>query len=178
MLQTLPDEVLRLASSFMRRAWRVTLLLCACAASPAPEDWLTFDPCQPLPVVLAPGTRSDERARAMAGLELWNEVLHPSLRVGDQASGPHLLLRFEDVAAAGFGHYDVITGEVLINARMDPAAQVITVAHELGHAFGLRHVDARPSVMNSGNLDVMPTQEDAAAVTALWGTCVWPSSGR
>jgi hypothetical protein len=49
----------------------------------------------------------------------------------------------------------------------------LAIAHELGHAFGLLHVDPaeRRSVMNVGNLEVAPTGEDAAAVRAMWPSC-------
>jgi len=48
-----------------------------------------------------------------------------------------------------------------------------SVAHELGHAFGLVHVpqSERTSLMNPGNISTPPTVEDQAALAALWGTC-------
>ena len=50
---------------------------------------------------------------------------------------------------------------------------VLTTAHELGHAFGLTHVDpgVRRSVMNPNNITVSPTSEDVAKLHALWRPC-------
>ena len=47
----------------------------------------------------------------------------------------------------------------------------MTIAHEIGHAFGLWHVkpSVRRSVMNPGNTTVTPTERDVDSVRALWG---------
>jgi hypothetical protein len=39
--------------------------------------------------------------------------------------------------------------------------------------LGLAHIDGsvRASVMNSGNLEIEPTAEDATALSSLWGSC-------
>lgn len=62
---------------------------------------------------------------------------------------------------------------IFINDDLDGQPLAVTVAHELGHAFGLVHVDpsVRASVMNPGNLSTPPTAADAAQVTGLWGAC-------
>jgi predicted Zn-dependent protease len=63
---------------------------------------------------------------------------------------------------------------VLVNrAITDRAELAIVVAHELGHAFGLVHIDVatRASLMNPGNLTTPPTDADQRALEALWGAC-------
>ena len=79
---------------------------------------------------------------------------------------------FATAAPAIFGFYDG-NGDISINQELDADKAAVTIAHELGHAFGLVHVPAsvRPSVMNPGNLSVTPTAGDRDALAAIWGTC-------
>jgi hypothetical protein len=61
---------------------------------------------------------------------------------------------------------------VLVNRALTVASErAITIAHEVGHAMGLPHVDGRPSLMNPGNLTLEPQPGDAAALVELWGAC-------
>jgi hypothetical protein len=61
----------------------------------------------------------------------------------------------------------------VVNRRLsNPSDRAITVAHELGHALGLPHINDRESVMNSGNLEVLPLSEDADDLRDLWGACI------
>lgn len=88
---------------------------------------------------------------------------------------PALEIRFERAAGAFYGLYDDEHSIIYINAEIiDPRRLEIVIAHELGHAFGLDHITGRPSLMNPGNDDVLPTAEDNAAVQALWGPCPPP----
>ena len=58
-----------------------------------------------------------------------------------------------------------------VNDDLAGGPLVVTIAHEIGHAFGLVHVSDRPSVMNVGNLVVEPNTGDVTALVALWSTC-------
>jgi hypothetical protein len=89
---------------------------------------------------------------------------------GSGAAPSTLPVRFMPAAAFSHGYYDP-SGEVLINDDLTARPLVVTIAHEVGHAFGLVHVTDRPSVMNPGNLDIEPNAGDVAALAALWGTC-------
>ena len=81
-------------------------------------------------------------------------------------------IRFEPAPSVNMGFYDVATGTIFVNLDLDePSRRTITIAHELGHAFGLVHVTDRPSVMNPGNLTIVPNDADFAAVADRWGTC-------
>ncbi|HEY0881746.1 MAG TPA: M66 family metalloprotease, partial [Archangium sp.] len=80
-------------------------------------------------------------------------------------------MRFRSAAAVFRGIYEPVTGLVSINRGLEGSDRTITIAHELGHALGLPHVPAseRASVMNPGNLTVLPTAEDVAALQQRWG---------
>lgn len=122
---------------------------------------LTFDPCAVAPRPDA-GTPA-QLAGITDALALWQ--LMPDQTVP-------LEVRFEDAAPSFFGVYDDEAGIVFVNRRItEPHALSVVIAHELGHAFGLPHVDGRPSLMNPANSQTEPTAEDRAALVALWGTC-------
>lgn len=81
-------------------------------------------------------------------------------------------VRFDEAAPPFHGLYDDSEGVIYINRGIiDERTLSIVIAHELGHAFGLLHVDDRESVMNPGNLDTPPNAADQAAIEALWGAC-------
>ncbi len=88
-------------------------------------------------------------------------------------------LLFQVAAPPFHGLYDNQAGRIFINADLtdvDPLR--ITIAHEIGHAFGLSHVSpsVRPSLMNSGNLTIGITPEDVEALAAIWGRCRRPAT--
>jgi hypothetical protein len=79
-----------------------------------------------------------------------------------RAPDPEITVAFDAAAPAEFGLY--LDGIAYINEALDPDQTAIVIAHELGHAFGLVHTSARPSVMNPGNLSIAPTADDRAAI--------------
>lgn len=143
---------------------------------------MRFDLCQPL--VLQPDTAAtaDQLTAAGQALALWNQRAGARLALagdpGAAASAPSLPLHFQTAAGNFHGLYDGQTVQVFINNDLAGHPLTVTIAHELGHSYGLVHVpaDQRPSVMNPGNLTVEPNAEDAAALAALWGSCSDPAA--
>ena len=102
---------------------------------------------------------------------LWRARGAPALGV---RPGGGLDIRFQAAAPPFHGFYDDQAGVIYINDDLaDPSELAIVIAHEVGHSFGLVHVspDVRPSLMNPGNLEVLPTEDDQRALEALWGVC-------
>jgi hypothetical protein len=141
-------------------------LAAACAGGDGVID-VTYDPCAPLGLDAAGDRRGDlEDAIGLWGL---------AGVVAGPVDGATIDVLFEAANPAMHGYYDDEAGVIYVNTALDadPAARAIVIAHELGHAFGLPHVDAaeRASLMNPHNLSIGPTDEDAAALVALWGSC-------
>jgi Zn-dependent peptidase ImmA (M78 family) len=89
-------------------------------------------------------------------------------------STPMVPLTFQVAAAPFHGLYDDRAGRIFVNEDLTDVAPLrITIAHEIGHAFGLPHVSAsvRRSLMNTGNTTVSITPEDVDALAAIWGRC-------
>ncbi len=146
-------------------------LTTACAPSGPRAIERVFDPCATR--VVAPVDATDEeRASVDEALRLWNEAA--GLHLKRDGAGELLRIELMDTLPALFGAYDDRAGVVLINrAITDPDARAIVLAHELGHAFGLRHVSPQEgaSLMRAANTTVPPMPADADRLRALWGDC-------
>jgi hypothetical protein len=153
---------------------------CDGSSSDSVVSAVRFDPCHPLALIVDAGTSADRAAGVRAAADLWNGAARAQLSLDEapaapavDASGaapPTLPVAFQAAAAFSHGYYDP-TGHVLINDDLTAGPLAVTIAHEVGHAFGLVHVTSRPSVMNPGNLVVEPNAGDVAALAALWGSC-------
>jgi len=141
-----------------------------------------FDPCGPVALVTDPGLTAAQSAGLAAGLALWNARANTRLSLasadagagaGDPPAGG-LPIHFQDAAPPFHGLYDAPRGQVFINTDLAGEALAVTIAHEVGHAFGLVHIsaDQRSSVMNPNNLVVEPTLEDVDTLAMRWGVCL------
>ncbi len=147
--------------------------LVACAGGGETEKIdIVFDPCEPLVLEVQEGN-SEEESRVADAIDLWNQRAGSMLTLDEVEHAPLLPVVFDDAPAAFNGHYDDEDAVVYINHDLNGRETAITVAHELGHAFGLYHVRAeeRASVMNHGNLVVEPNESDVDALEAVWGAC-------
>ena len=136
---------------------------------------IVHDVCAPIALSVHAPTDA-QRAGILGALELWRAHGIETVSVLDGvAAGPDAIdLRFEPAALPFHGLYDDETGVVYINSDIEELSPLaVVIAHELGHSFGLPHVDtaARRSLMNPGNLVTPPTDADQAALEALWGRC-------
>lgn len=147
-----------------------------CFGSGGPADTtidIVFDPCAPL-VLDLPADNPAAKASTQDAIAMWNHVATLQVTLAPTSGAPIIPITFEDAAAAFRGIYLDESGEIVINQRItDRRALAVTIAHELGHAFGLAHIAAakRPSVMNPGNSSQAPNPDDAAALARLWGGC-------
>jgi hypothetical protein len=147
--------------------------LTGCFGAPAPGEMeITFDACEPLVVDVAPDATDEQRASIEDGIAMWNDRAGTSITTSPLRHAAVLPIRFDEAAPMFYGVYVDEDGEILINDGMTGGRRMaVTVAHELGHAFGMWHVSERVSVMNTGNLSVEPTSEDVARLSELWGPC-------
>jgi IrrE N-terminal-like domain len=184
----LPIKRALFLTSFLQRVRRQThvtgFLFAACAGACAgpPEDGpvIEYDPCQPTLLELAADANESERAAVATAVELWAQAGGPSLTVeaGTGQDGAQVLpIGFQPAAPVFFGLYRPERGDIVINRQLsDPRARAITVAHEIGHAFGLMHVRDHRSLMNPGNLQIPPSQDEARQIYARQSACPGPGS--
>lgn len=134
---------------------------------------ITHDPCEG--IALDGGSTKVQRAGIDAALRLWSDQ-----GVALSSTEPATIsVVFETASGAFRGLYDDELGVIHINDGIEELGPLsIVIAHELGHAFGLAHVTDRPSLMNPANLTQPPTEDDRAAVDALWGSCDLSADGR
>ncbi|HUQ08096.1 MAG TPA: hypothetical protein VM261_36625 [Kofleriaceae bacterium] len=149
---------------------------CTGACSGAEPDQvmdIVFDVCEPF-VVSAPDATAVQREGIERGLELWRERGVAAGSMAPTEGAPVVEVRFADASPIFHGIYEDEEGVIYINRSLDDVEPLgIVVSHELGHAFGLWHVehDDRRSVMNPGNLEIAPTSDDGIALTEMWGPC-------
>lgn len=153
-------------------------LLGGCAGGPQDTTLeIVSDVCEPTAVIAPADATEAQLASIDEGIAMWGRLGFDRMVRADGAlltGGQHIEVVFDDAAAFFHGLYDDEHGVVYINrALSDDHQRSVTVAHELGHAFGLLHVarDARVSVMNPDNLVVEPNDGDAAELVTLWGVC-------
>jgi hypothetical protein len=148
-----------------------------CAQEPAASGpAVTFDPCTPVTLVPDPTATTVQLQGVAAGAALWNASATSDLlpgSSGDAAAGPALPIHFQIAGAPFHGLYDAPSGQIYINDDLTGDELAVTIAHEIGHSFGLVHIpsNVRPSLMNPANLTVLPTAADVATLAGLWGRC-------
>lgn len=158
-------------------SFAAALFAAGCTGGSAAEPLeIVFDPCEPIALEIAAGALPEERTSAADAAAMWNEgaSAHLTLEAGPAAPAARLPIRFEEAAPIFYGVYEDEIGEIIINRSLaDRRERAVTIAHEIGHAFGLLHVDEseRRSLMNPGNLETGLTAEDLARLEALWGRC-------
>jgi hypothetical protein len=134
-----------------------------------------LDPCLPTLLVVSPDATDDERAGIAAALQLWSAVGGPSISLEGPSGAQPLPIGFERAAPAFFGLYRPDHGDILINRGLvDPTSRAITIAHEVGHAFGLAHVNGQRSLMNPGNLVIPPGEREVQLIGERRGPCPAP----
>ena len=148
-----------------------------CAQNPSSSGAaVTFDPCTPVALVPDATATEAQLAGVAAGAALWNSSAASDLLPASSAgggSGPTLPIHFQIAGAPFHGLYDAPSGQIYINDDLAGEELAITIAHEVGHSFGLVHVSSneRASLMNPANLTVLPTAADVATLAGLWGRC-------
>jgi hypothetical protein len=165
------------SSDLSRAALLAALGASACGSLPGVASPVVFDACRPTTIVAALDASSEERAGIAEAIALWSAVGGPPLELAPAAASVPaerqvLPLAFQSAAPVSRGLYRADRGDILINRELvDPRARAITVAHELGHAFGLAHESARRSLMNPGNLVVPPGEIEARLIRERRGSC-------
>lgn len=149
-------------------------LSAACASPEIFEEGLVFDPCVPTNLRYDASASPAEVAQIHEAAVMWNREVGSQLHASPEETGSvyTIPVHFEPAAGNFYGIYEPSTGEIFVNSKLSSdESRRITLAHELGHAFGLQHVSEDLSLMNSGNLRTQITARDVASLASLWGAC-------
>jgi hypothetical protein len=137
---------------------------------------VAFNPCAQVTLVPDATATAAQVQGVAAGAALWNASAASDLLPGNSdggGAGPTLPIHFQIAAPPFHGLYDAPSGQIYINDDLTGEELAITIAHEIGHSFGLVHIptNVRPSLMNPANLTVLPTAADVATLAGIWGRC-------
>jgi hypothetical protein len=151
----------------------VVVLLAAAGCSPGSStSAITYDICTRVDLSPAADSTPAEIQAVDDAIALWRHQ-GVVLTRGD-GTGATLPIHFRPAATVFHGVYEGSIGEVFVNRLIpDPHQRAVTVAHEVGHALGLVHIDRsrRISLMNPNNLETEPTPGDRQALIQEWGPC-------
>jgi hypothetical protein len=164
-----------------------------CGGDPGPSGpAVLFDACQPLVLLADPAATSAQSAGVAAGIGFWNAAARTKLTLASAADGASagplaasppeaaspdggtpltLPVHFQQAAAPVHGLYDAPNGQIYINDDLTDHQLAVTLAHEVGHAFGLVHRTDQPSLMNPSNLMIEPQPVDIDTLETRWGAC-------
>jgi hypothetical protein len=151
----------------------VGLLAAGCENDPTHFE-MVFDPCAPL--VLEPDDRmsGDQLASVELAIDMWNQVAEVGLSL-EPIQGARTMPILLTGTEVYYGRFDDQAGAIWVADKLtDQRVRAVVLAHELGHAFSLYHIDPseRVSVMNEGNRHVAPDSGDREALARVWGDCV------
>lgn len=134
---------------------------------------IVHDPCETVVVTLDETAPLSARADLSAAIDMWEAVGDFKITTEPVPGAPRVPIKFQEAAPFFHGVYDDERGEVIINLELPEGHDTaVTLAHELGHSFGLWHAPAETdSVMIKGNLSIEPTHTDVVDLADVWGSC-------
>src|SRR6185312_11812006 len=114
---------------------------CGAGAAGPSGPVLTFDACAPVALIPDAPPTDRQAVGLAAAVAAWNRLAGTRLTLEATDQLPVIPVQFQKAAAPSHGLYDGQRGMIFINDDLDGSPLAVTVAHEIGHAFGLVHVD-------------------------------------